>query len=98
MAFFSARSSDTVEGRKNSALGLLAFLDQVLKANNPKAEFFLPSTVSELLAEKKATVKVLHSPDKWYGVTYAADKEVVVAAMKRFASQGLYPEDGLWSR
>ena len=75
-----------------------AFLDQVIKEKNPKAEFFLPTTVSELLAEKKATVQVLHSPDKWYGVTYAADKEVVVSAMKAFTEQGMYPADGLWSK
>ena len=72
-----------------------AFLDKVLGKNPGKAEFFLPSTVSELLAEDKATVKVLHSPDKWYGVTYAADKPVVVAALAEMCRQGLYP-DGLW--
>ena len=77
---------------------LPAFLDQVIKAKNPKAEFFLPTTVSELLAENKATVTVLHSPDKWYGVTYAADKAVVVEAMKSFTEQGLYPAEGLWHK
>jgi hypothetical protein len=51
--------------------------------------------VAELLREKKADVKVLSSPDKWYGVTYAADKPVVVAALKEKTAQGLYP-DGLW--
>ena len=75
-----------------------AFLDQAIVARNPKAEFFLPTTVSQLLDENKAVVKVLHSPDKWYGVTYAADKAVVVEAMKSFAQQGLYPADGLWKK
>ena len=75
-----------------------AFLDQVLVAKNPKAEFFLPSTVSALLAEDKATVKVLHSPDKWYGVTYAADKPVVVKALKDKTAEGKYPAAGLWSK
>ena len=74
-----------------------AFLDKVLGKNPGKAEFFLPSTVSELLAEDKATVKVLHSPDKWYGVTYAADKPVVMAALKEMTDAGKYP-DGLWSK
>ena len=72
-----------------------AFLDKVLGKNPGKAEFFLPSTVSELLAEDKAVVKVLHSPDKWYGVTYAADKPVVMAALKEMTDAGKYP-DGLW--
>ena len=75
-----------------------AFLDQAIKAKNPKAEFFLPTTVTELLTENKATVTVLHSPDKWYGVTYAADKPVVSAALQSFADQGLYPANGLWSK
>ena len=72
-----------------------AFLDKVLGKNPGKAEFFLPSTVSELLAENKATVKVLHSADKWYGVTYAADKPVVVAALQDMTAEGKYP-NGLW--
>ena len=72
-----------------------AFLDKALQENPMKGEYFLPSTVSALLAEDKATVKMLYSPDKWYGVTYAADKPVVVAALKTMTEQGLYP-DGLW--
>ena len=72
-----------------------AFLDRALSGNTAKAEFFLPVTVSQLLAENKATVKVLTSPDKWYGVTYAADKPVVVAALKEMSAEGKYP-NGLW--
>ena len=72
-----------------------AFLDRALAENPMKGEYFLPSTVSALLAEDKATVKMLYSPDKWYGVTYAADKPVVVAALKAMTEAGLYP-DGLW--
>ena len=71
------------------------FLDKTLVENPLKGEFFLPLVVEALLSEKKATVKVLRSPDKWYGVTYAADKPVVVAALKEKTQQGLYP-DGLW--
>ena len=78
-----------------SAARFPAFLDKVLVENPMKGEYFLPSTVSALLAEDKATVKMLYSPDKWYGVTYAADKPVVVAALKAMTEQGLYP-DGLW--
>ena len=75
-----------------------AFLDAALSGSNVKAEFFLPSTVSQLLAEEKARVKVLHSADKWYGVTYAADKPVVVAALKDMTDRGLYPAAGHWSK
>ncbi len=72
-----------------------AFLDKALAENPLKGEYFLPHPVSALIAEGKATVKVLTSPDRWYGVTYAADKPVVMAALKAMGEQGLYP-DGLW--
>ena len=75
-----------------------AFLDQALSGNTAKAEFFLPVTISQMLKEEKATVKVLTSPDKWHGVTYAADKPMVVAALKEKTEQGLYPATGLWSK
>ena len=75
-----------------------AFLDVTLSGSNTKAEFFLPSTVSKLLGEDRATVKVLHSADKWYGVTYAADKPVVVAALKEMTDAGKYPATGLWNK
>ena len=51
--------------------------------------------VSQLLAEKKARVRVLESTDKWYGVTYKEDKPVVVNALAEMRKSGLYPEN-LW--
>ena len=74
-----------------------AFLDVVLGKNPGKAEFFLPSTVTALLNEDKATVRVLTSADKWYGVTYAADKPVIVAALQEMTDKGMYPAAGLWA-
>lgn len=73
-----------------------AFLDQALKADPMKAEYYLPTVVSQLLADGKARVKVLRSHDKWYGVTYQEDKPTVVAAIAAMTAQGLYPEN-LWS-
>ena len=75
-----------------------AFLDTAIAGGNPKAEFFLPGTVSALLSEGKASVKVLTSPDQWFGVTYAADKPVVVAALKAMTEDGKYPAKGLWNK
>ena len=72
-----------------------AFLENNVPKNPAKAEFFLPMIVGQLLEENKATVKVLKSEDKWYGVTYAADKPGVVAALKAMTAEGKYP-DGLW--
>ncbi|MBE6916525.1 MAG: nucleotidyltransferase [Ruminococcaceae bacterium] len=72
-----------------------SFLDTLAVKNPEKAEYFLPLAVDELIKEDKATVKVLSSPDKWFGVTYAADKPQVVAALREKTAAGLYP-DGLW--
>ena len=75
--------------------GFPAFLDKGLQENPMKCEYFLPTVVSNLLAEDKATVSVLKSADKWYGVTYKEDKPVVVAAIQRMKDEGLYPQH-LW--
>ena len=72
-----------------------AFLDKTFAENPLKGEYFLPSVISELIAEGKARAKVLRSADKWYGVTYQADKPVVVAAIAEKTAAGLYP-DNLW--
>ena len=71
------------------------FLTETMPKNPEKAEMFLPSAVSKLIDDGKATVKVLRTADKWYGVTYAADKPTVIAALQALTQQGLYP-DGLW--
>lgn len=61
-----------------------------------KAEFFIPTDVNDLLVENKATVKVLSTPDKWFGVTYKEDKPVVKKAILELTQKGYYPEN-LWS-
>ena len=72
-----------------------AFLDNVIRTNPLKGEYFLPAVVSQLLEEKRARVRLLSSHDKWYGVTYKEDKPVVVAALASMREQGLYPKN-LW--
>ena len=72
-----------------------AFLDKALAENPAKAEYFLPSVVSQLIGEGKARVKVLRSEDKWYGVTYREDKPTVMNAIAEKTEAGLYP-DRLW--
>ncbi len=71
------------------------FLEENLKKNPLKCEYFLPFVVDELLKEGKASVKVLSSADKWYGVTYKEDKPVVMAAVQRLKEEGVYPQK-LW--
>jgi hypothetical protein len=72
------------------------FLETKVPQNPLKAEYFLPGLVDTMLKSGRATVHVLRSADKWYGVTYAADKPIVVAALAELTKNGLYP-DGLWN-
>ena len=71
------------------------FLDKALLENPLKGEYYLPLAVDHLLKAEKATVKMLKSQDKWYGVTYKEDKDNVVAALQSMKDKGLYP-DKLW--
>lgn len=68
-----------------------AFLDEGLKTNPMKCEYFLPTVVNNLIDADRATVTVLTSADKWYGVTYKEDKEVVVEAIRKMEESGKYP-------
>lgn len=72
-----------------------AFLEQNLPVNPLKCEYFLPFVVDELLKSGRAEVTVLKSVDRWYGVTYKEDKEMVVKAIKGLKDSGLYPQK-LW--
>lgn len=76
-------------------VGFSQFLKEELPQNPLKAEIYLPTIVSNLMHDGKANVKVLSSADRWYGVTYAADKPMVVAALAALTQQGVYPSD-LW--
>lgn len=71
------------------------FLEKQVTKEPLKSEYFLPEVVGQLLLERKATVKVLKSTDKWYGITYKADKERVMKEIAKLKSNGLYPEK-LW--
>ena len=59
---------------------------------NLKAEFFIPLMVNKLIVEKTATVKVLDTTSKWFGVTYAADREGTVERIRQLVADGVYPE------
>lgn len=72
-----------------------AFLNRELPVNPLKCEYFLPFVVDEILKEDKVEVTVLKSVDRWYGVTYKEDKEMVVNAIRSLKEAGLYPER-LW--
>ncbi len=72
--------------------GLIDFMDNKLKSDPMKAEFYLPTEVNALIKSGKAAAKVLSTTAQWYGVTYKEDKPVVVEALRRMTEQGLYPK------
>ena len=60
--------------------------------DNPKAEFFIPIVVNELIQKEIAKVKVLDTVSKWFGVTYADDRQGVVDKIQALIDAGEYPE------
>ncbi|MBQ7332036.1 MAG: nucleotidyltransferase, partial [Opitutales bacterium] len=60
------------------------------------AEYLLPGIIDNLLKSEKATVKVLETKDKWFGVTYKEDKPVVQANINKLIEAGEYPTN-LWA-
>lgn len=65
-----------------------AFLRE--RGAEPKSEFFIPTVVNELITSGQATVKVMESPDSWFGITYREDKEKVVASVAELVEDGTY--------
>jgi len=70
------------------------FRDFVLEnRDNPRAEFYIPKVLNNLLDAKKIELKVLNSSSQWYGVTYPADKETVQGALAELVEAGAYPKE-----
>lgn len=72
-------------------MGFVEFLSD-LGDNAEKKEYLLPTIVDGLIKSGKANVKLLESKDRWFGVTYKEDKEVVVESFKKLILDGVYPE------
>ena len=67
------------------------------ETNLEKDEYFLPSAAGDTVRAGAATLRVLETDDKWFGVTYPQDKAEVVASLRRLIDAGVYP-DGLWKK
>ncbi len=70
-----------------------AFLNK--NSKNKDAEFFLPSAMNEVIKTGKARVKVLPTLEKWFGVTYREDRDMVMNSLKNLVELGIYPPT-LW--
>lgn len=72
---------------------LKEFLDKI--GSELKAEFYLPSVVNEVLAVGAARVRVIPTPEKWFGVTYPEDKQTTMQQIKALVNTKAYPQN-LW--
>ena len=69
--------------------GFGEFLAKV-EPGNIKAEYLLPTIIGDMLANGEISVKVLETKDKWFGVTYHEDRQVVVDSFKKLIDEGVY--------
>ena len=69
------------------------FFEKTVPTNPLKAEYLLPILIGDLLKEGKTRVKVLETKDKWFGVTYAEDKPLVIESFAKLIAEGIYKED-----
>ena len=73
--------------------GFVEFFEKAAPAKPLKAEYLLPIYIDELLHADKVSVKVLPTHDKWFGVTYAEDKQTVIDSFARLVADGVYKKD-----
>ncbi len=68
------------------------FLSNPKNMENLKSEFFIPLMVDKLINDGTATVEVLDTTSRWFGVTYPEDRPPVVAKFKELVDAGVYPD------
>jgi len=62
---------------------------------NPHAEFYIPTAMDQLIAAGQASVKILATSDRWFGVTWREDRDFAAASLKQLIERKVYPER-LW--
>lgn len=66
------------------------------RGSDPKAEFYLPTAISELNRTGAAGVRLLQSDDAWFGITYREDLPTAQATIRKLIATGRYPAP-LWA-
>lgn len=72
-----------------SEKAFVKFLEE--NADKLKSEFYIPTVVNDLIQDGEITLKVIQTPSKWFGVTFAADRDATVAQFKKLVDDGVYP-------
>lgn len=83
----------TPDFMKTLESGFQEFHRTAVKAAPLKAEYLLPIYVGQLVREKRVSVKVLESKDRWFGITYKDDTEYVMQNFDQMIEDGIYNED-----
>ena len=79
------------------AEGFPKFLDGIQEGDY-KAEYLLPGVIDDMIQSGRATVRVIPTPDKWFGVTYAEDKQSVIDAFADLYEKGVYNKENLYAK
>ena len=90
---FPAADGEIPEYMDMLSKGFIDFFQNDVPADPLKAEYLLPIHIGSLLREKKIQVSVLETRDKWFGVTYKEDKDLVVKSFRKLIEDGVYPEN-----
>ena len=96
-------------GRERVSMNLMGFMPSMFgylqqqfvdflsqHAHDNTAEFYIPFAMNEVIRSGKARVKVLPTQERWFGVTYREEREIVARNLKNLVEQGVYPAD-LWA-
>jgi hypothetical protein len=67
------------------------------KGSDPKAEFFIPLVINEMICDRRATCRVLPTSARWFGVTYKEDRPLVIEELAKLVAAGEYPRN-LWGK
>lgn len=90
---FPAREGAVPDYLRKLEEGFEEFFRTAVRENPLKAEYLLPIHIGGLLEEGKIAVRVLETEDKWFGVTYREDKDLVVSSFRKLIADGVYAED-----
>jgi hypothetical protein len=104
----SDKSKQQLTGNEHVSMNMMGFLPSFLShlknlfndfikqnLNNNTAEFYLPVALNQVIQNGKAKVRVLSTSARWFGVTYADDRKLVIDSLRDLVSKGTYPRD-LW--
>ena len=69
------------------------FFENTVPENPLKSEYLLPVLIGRLLREGSHAVRVLETKDRWFGVTYKEDKDIVAESFRKLIEDGVYEKE-----